>query len=261
MTDEAHHRPHHQPHTDQPLVLAARISGEAKSAFPDGAPKADEKKEELAKDAKAGETPAADAKKDEAAAAPGPNHVASGRINAIVVADTDILADRFWVEVREMLGQQVATPLAHNAAFVVGALENLTGSDDLIALRGRGVKERPFTLVEEIRRDAERSFRDKEQALTEKLRSVEQELKKLESSGEGGSVILTDAERQAIEKFRGEMLATRRELRNVKLALRHDIDSLDGWLKFANIALVPIAIGIAGIGWSIRQSRQRKTRS
>ena len=66
---------------DKELVLAARISGETKSAFSDGAPKADEKKEEPAKDAKAGEAPAADAKKDEAAAAPGPNHVASGRIN------------------------------------------------------------------------------------------------------------------------------------------------------------------------------------
>ena len=160
-----------------------------------------------------------------------------------------------------MMGQQVAMPLAHNAAFVVGALENLTGSDDLIALRGRGVKERPFTLVESIRRDAEREFREKEQALTEKLRNVEQELKKLEAAGEGGSVILTDAERQAIEKFRGEMLSTRRELRNVKLALRHDIDGLDGWLKFTNIALVPLAIGLVGIGWSLRQGRQRKKSS
>ncbi len=245
------------------LMLAARIAGEAKTAFPDGVPKADAKKDDAPKaDAnKPGETPPPEAKKDDAAAkaaGPGPNHVASGRINAIVVGDTDILADRFWVEAREMMGQQVVTPLAHNAAFVVGALENLTGSDDLIALRGRGVKERPFTLVESIRRDAELDFREKEQALTEKLRNVEQELKKLEAAGEDGSVILTDTERQAIEKFRGEMLSTRRELRNVKLALRHDIDSLDGWLKFTNIALVPLAIGLVGIGWSIRQSRQRK---
>jgi ABC-type uncharacterized transport system involved in gliding motility auxiliary subunit len=247
------------------LMLAARIAGEVKTAFPDGVPKADEKKAGAAKsDPKPGETPAPETKKDDAAAKPSgpdPNHVASGRINAIVVADTDILADRFWVEQREMMGQQVVTPLAHNAAFVVGALENLTGSDDLIALRGRGVKERPFTLVESIRRDSERDFREKEQALTEKLRNVEQELKKLEAAGEGGSVILSDAERQAIEKFRGEMLSTRRELRNVKLALRHDIDNLDGWLKFTNIALVPLAIGLFGVGWSLRHSRQRKKSS
>ena len=32
------------------------------------------------------------------------------------------------------------------------------------------------------------------------------------------------------------MLTVRRELRDVKLALRQDIDRLDGWLKFVNIA-------------------------
>jgi ABC-type uncharacterized transport system involved in gliding motility auxiliary subunit len=260
------------------LMLAARISGEAKSAFPDGPPKDEEKKaddkkagdkktdekstEDKKDDNKPGDTPPAEsgaAKTAESKPAPPASHVASGRINAVVVADTDLLADQFWVETREMLGQQVVMPNAHNAAFVVGALENLTGSDALIALRGRGVKERRFTLVESLRRDSEREFREKEQALTEKLRNVEQELKKLEATGEGGTVILSDTERQSIERFRGEMLATRRELRNVKLALRHDIDSLDGWLKFANIALIPAFLGLGGLGWSIWQSRRGKT--
>ena len=81
-----------------------------------------------AKDAKAKEE-----KPEGAAAKP---HKASGRINAIVIADTDLLADQFWVDVREFLGQQVAIPNASNAAFVVNALDNLSGSDALIALRG-----------------------------------------------------------------------------------------------------------------------------
>ena len=79
-----------------------------------------------------------------------------------------------------MMGQQMVIPTANNAAFVVGALENLTGSDALIALRGRGVKERPFTLVESSGATRSAQFREKEQALTEKL-NVEQELEKLES--------------------------------------------------------------------------------
>ncbi|HKZ95469.1 MAG TPA: GldG family protein [Hyphomicrobiaceae bacterium] len=254
----------------KPLVLAARVSGEAKSAFPDGAPKAEPKKDEKPAqskddpkegpkdgDGKPSEAavPADGEKKAEAASPP---HVASGKINAIVVADTDMLADRFWVEQRELLGQQVLIPHAHNAAFVLGGLENLSGSDALIALRGRGVKERPFTWVEDLRRDAERQFREKEQALTQKLKGVEAELQKLEQSGgEGGNVILSDAERQSIERFRTEMLDTRRQLRDVKLALRHDIDNLDGWLKFTNIAFVPLAIAFAGVGWSLWHGRQR----
>jgi ABC-type uncharacterized transport system involved in gliding motility auxiliary subunit len=253
----------------KPLMLAARISGTANSAFPDGAPKpakaeaGDKSKPDAAKqDGAKADAAKADAGKDAkpkeekpegAAAKP---HKASGQINAIVIADTDLLSDQFWVDVRDFLGQQVAIPNASNAAFIVNALDNLSGSDALIALRGRGAEDRPFKLVNDLRRDSEQRYREKEQALTAKLKEVQDQLTKLENAGEGGNVIVSESDRQAIEKFRGDMLATRRELREVKRALREDIDRLDGWLKFANIALVPMLIGVGGIGWAVRQRRR-----
>jgi ABC-type uncharacterized transport system involved in gliding motility auxiliary subunit len=256
------------------LMLVARVSGAANSAFPDGAPKPPPPKKEEADKAKddpkageakagepkAGEPKAAEPKsaqaKDEKPAAPDKPHKASGRVNAILVADADMLADQFWVEVRDFLGQQVAIPNASNAAFVVNALDNLSGSESLIALRGRGAEDRPFKLVNELRRDAERRYREKEQALTAKLKEVQDQLAKLEKAGEGGQVILSESDRGAVEKFRADMLSTRRELREVKRALRQDIDRLDGWLKFANIALVPILIGAGGLGWAAMRRRR-----
>jgi ABC-type uncharacterized transport system involved in gliding motility auxiliary subunit len=256
------------------LVLAARLSGVANSAFPDGAPKtaaADSKKAgDKAADSKPADTTAAasaDASKTKGAETAKPateqkatdDHATKGKINVIVVADTDLLADQFWVN-RNVMGQDVVIPTAHNAAFVVGALENLSGSDALIALRGRGVKERPFTLVEDLRRSAEQKFRAKEEALEGKLKSAQDELQKIQASGQGGDtgVILTDQEQQAVEKFRGEVLDTRRELRKVKLALRENIDDLEGWLKFANIAFVPLMLGAAAAGLSWRRTRRRR---
>src|SRR5690606_18386750 len=181
----------------------------------------------------------------------------SGNINVILVADTDLMADQFWAETRQMMGRSFVIPHAHNAAFIVGALENLTGSDDLIALRGRGIKERTFTLVEDLRRDAERQYREKEKALTEKLQNAEQELEKLQAAAAAGNVIVSDKERETIDSFRNQMIETRRELRHVKLALRQNIDRLDGWLKFANIALVPLLIAVGGVGWTVWRSRRR----
>jgi ABC-type uncharacterized transport system involved in gliding motility auxiliary subunit len=252
----------------KPLILAARIAGEARSSFPSGAPKAqDAKKPDEAKkdDAAKTDDPGKPAEKPaEAAAAPAkpdPGHVASGKINAIVIADTDLLADRFWVESREMMGQEFVIPSAGNAAFIVGALENLTGSDALIALRGRGIKDRTFTLVEDLRRDAERKFREKEQVLTERLKGVEQELAKLQTSAADGSIVLSEKEQASIESFKAQMLETRRELRQVKLALRQSIDRLDGWLQFANIALVPLLIAIGGVGWSLWRTRRARSAS
>jgi len=243
----------------KPLMLAARIAGQANSAYPDGAPKPPPKPEEAkAPDDKGKEdAPKPDQPKAaDASAAPAKPHKASGRINAIVVADSDLLADQFWVDVREFLGQQVAVPSASNAAFVVNALDNLSGSESLISLRGRGADSRPFQLVDELRRDAERRYREKEQSLTAKLKEVQDQLAKLESAGEGSAAILSEADRQAIEKFRADMLAVRRELREVKRALREDIDRLDGWLKFTNIALVPLLIGIGGAGWAALRRRR-----
>jgi ABC-type uncharacterized transport system involved in gliding motility auxiliary subunit len=248
------------------LVLAARVSGKASSAFPDGAPKAEAKKDEPpatpgSKDApKKNAAKGSEAKGAEKAAepaTPAKPHTASGSINVIVIADTDLLNDQFWVEVRDFLGQQVALPYAQNAAFVLAALDNLSGSDALISLRGRGISDRPFELVDRLRRDAERRFRDKEATLTAKLKEVQDQLSKLEKASEGENVVLSDKDRQAIEKFRAEMLVTRRELREVKRELRKDIDQLDGVLKFVNIAGVPLLIGVGGIGWAAYRRRRK----
>jgi ABC-type uncharacterized transport system involved in gliding motility auxiliary subunit len=230
----------------KPLWLAARVSGDVKSAFPGGAPPEPAKPDPAKPDA---------AKKPAEPAAAAKPALTSGRISAIVISDSDMLSDPLWVEVRDMLGQQMAMPTTHNATFVLAALENLSGSEALIGLRARGVNDRPFTHVENLRRDAERKFREKEQGLTEKLKTVQAELAKLET-GQGGGQLVSDKERQAVEKFRGEMLSVRRELRDVKLALRKDIDRLDGWLKFANIALVPLAIALGGLGYAIWRRRR-----
>jgi ABC-type uncharacterized transport system involved in gliding motility auxiliary subunit len=255
------------------LVLAARLSGDTKSAFPNGEPKAADasakKPDDKSKPANGDKKDAsADASKDAKKPAETPAvkeveqpQVKSGKINVIVIADTDLLADQFWVN-RSMMSQNVVIPTANNASFVVGAIENLSGSDALIALRGRGVKERPFTLVEDLQRSAEQKFRTQEKALEDKLKTAQNELQKIQSSGEGGNgVILTDKEQEAVEKFRGQMLDTRRELRKVKLALRQDIDSLGGWLKFANIGFIPLMLGAAAVGLSWRRSRQRRSKN
>jgi ABC-type uncharacterized transport system involved in gliding motility auxiliary subunit len=280
-----------------PLVLAARVSGDAKSAYPDGPPpppapekktetdaakdksadKAEDKAAKVPTKAPAAKTPAAKAadkkgapaktadkkaedKKVDAEAAktpPAPSakaHVAAGKVNVVVIADTDFIQDQFWLEVREFLGQQVAAPTAHNGALVLAALENLTGSDALISLRARGVADRPFDLVNDLRRLAEQRFRRSEQVLTARLKDLQTKLAGVKK-GDGEELVLTDKQRKEIEGFQRDYLEVRRELREVKRELRKDIDRLDGILKFVNIAAVPLLIGLAGIGWAYRRRR------
>lgn len=257
----------------KPLMLAARIGGEAKTAYPDGRPKDEDKAPDAPQDGAANKDAAATKAGGEAAKAgdpaktaekakPDASHVAAGRVNVVIVADSDMMADHFWVEVRGFLGQQMAIPQADNAGFVVNALENLSGGEALAGLRGRGVVERPFDRVTDIRRDAERRFRQKEEGLVAKLQDLQQKLARVETKGAEGaapqSVVLTDTEKQDVERFRGEMLTVRRELRDVKAELRRDIDQLDKWLQFLNIAAVPLAIGLGGLGFGLMRRRRNR---
>ena len=60
-------------------------------------------------------------------------------------------------------------------------------------------------------------------------------------------MILNEAQQQRLREFRGERAAVRKELRVVRHDLRKDIETLEGWLKFANIGLVPLLITIIGL--------------
>ena len=235
------------------LVLAARITGETRSAFPDGRPKPEAKPGEE----KAGDKPADPAAKDDKKGELVVPHFAIGPVNVILIADGDLLHDQFWVTVQELLGQRMAVPQAHNAVFVINALENLAGGEVLGSLRGRGVNDRPFERVANIRREAERRYREKEQALNAKLKELQGKLQQMETRVEGGQILLSDKDRQTIEGFRGEMVSVRRELRGVQAELRRDIDNLDGWLKFFNIAAVPLLIGIGGIAVGLSRRRRQ----
>ena len=108
---------------------------------------------------------------DEAKAAHLPESKAP--LNAIVIADADFLADGLWVRVQDFFGQRVPAPYAHNGNLLINAVDAMMGSEALIGLRSRGVFQRPFTYIQDIKRAAEREFRQKEQELLGKLTQAE----------------------------------------------------------------------------------------
>jgi ABC-type uncharacterized transport system involved in gliding motility auxiliary subunit len=236
----------------QPFILAARIRGKAATAFPDGKPGAD-----------SAEQADEDAAADEAGDDPDFVKESAEPINVIVVADTDVLADRFWVQVQSFLGIRMPTPIADNASFLVNSVDNLGGNDDLISLRSRGESLRPFDRVEDLRRLAEAQYRDKEQALQARLEETESKLAELQKERDpAGKMLLSPAQRTEIEKFRAEQLRTRRELRAVQHDLQKNIDRLGTILKFVNIGAIPLLIGLfataLGAAQWLRRARERQ---
>ncbi|MCG4454019.1 Gldg family protein [Pseudomonas sp. MMS21-TM103] len=199
--------------TGERYSLAARIDGPAQSAYPDGI----------------------EGRKDGLKQA--------DNINLIVVADTDMLTDRMWVQVQDFFGQRIPQPWADNASFTINALDNLAGSEALISVRSRGRFTRPFEVVEALQREAETRYREKEQALQARLADTEQKLAALQQNDDPSKALELTPEQQAtVRQFLQEKLKIRKELREVRYQLNADIEALGRTLKFVNIALMPLLL-------------------
>ena len=254
-------------------ILAAHVTGMADTAFPDGPPKPPEPaKPEAAEnpeasgppageagEKKAGETTPAAAKPAEAPAADWVNTSAQP-INIVVVADTDMLDDRFWMQTQDFFGQRVAVPTANNADFVANAVEVLAGGNDLVGLRSRGTSARPFEVVDRIERDAQERYSAEERALQQKLKDTQAKLADITGKDQANApTTLSPEQTKTIEEFRADMLQIRRQLRFVQGSLRGDIGRLKAGLEFLNIALIPILVaGVAVILGVLRLKRRSR---
>ncbi len=216
--------------------LAVRVTGDVKSAFPEGL------------------------RGDNGKLMPG--HVTESKqdIDVIAIADVDMLQDRFWVQLQEFYGQKIAYSTSNNIDFLINAIDDMIGSDGLISVRSRVGFSRPFDRVLALQREAEKKYRTKERELQKVLTETKQRIARMqvERSGSGDSILNQEQQKQIAES---EMLVnrTQQQLREVQGNLRKDIDTLDTQLKFFNIGLVPILIAIIAVisGWLRIRKRTR----
>jgi ABC-type uncharacterized transport system involved in gliding motility auxiliary subunit len=211
-------------------VIAARLRGLFHSAFPQRTGKG-----HLAQ-----------------AAAPG---------EVVLVADTDILSDRLWVQPTPFLGEQLLSAFANNGDFVANIIDNLSGSSALISIRGRATSQRPFTRVDELRRAADEKFRIKERELEGELIETERRLAQLQPS-KGGEAIANGSQlKRERDQFLKRKLEIRKQLRDVQHQLNAEIDALGKRLKFIDILLVPLLLALIGMGygaWRTRRARRHR---
>jgi len=246
-----------------PYTLAAYITGPAKTAFPNGKPVVPDESKNASKNTKKTVKKAAPDKEAVTDKQDAQLLQSKQDISVVLFADTDILDDRMWVQVEEFYGQPVATPWASNSDLIVNVLEKLSGSVDLIHVRGRGSYNRPFERVNALEREASEKFRDEQEKLQAKLTETEQHLKALTDANgdDSGAPSEPNAEQKAeIEKFQQERLQIRKKLREVQHNLNEDIDHLGSVLKVINILAVPVLIIIAALG-AIFIRRKRTTKS
>jgi len=231
--------------TPQAYVMAARIIGPAQTAFPGGQPPEDVE--------------------GEASAPSGEQLMQSdGPINVIVMADSDVFDDAIYVAQVNMGAGTQRVSGRDNDAFILNAVDFLMGSNDLLTLRARAISDRPFEVVEDLRRGAEASFLEEEQSLQARLDEVNQRLRELRGQvrgmGEDAAPELNLRRQQELARFRQEQVETRQRLREVQRSLRADIESLGFKIKAMNIALIPLLICLLALGLVVLHRMRRAER-
>ena len=169
----------------------------------------------------------------------------------VVVADSDLLDDAVWTRRQEVMGEQRRVAASGNGDFVLNLADSLTGGQALLSLRGRGLSERPFTVIEEIRRDAEARYRAREQRLAERVSQARERIASLQRRERETAVALSDAQRAEIDRLRADMLDARTELRAVQHELRAGVAAIESrvqalvtWTVPAIVALLALALAL-----------------
>ncbi|MBI5767007.1 MAG: GldG family protein [Verrucomicrobia bacterium] len=227
-------------------TIAAMVTGKLKTAFPDGAPK-DEPKPDDKKDAP--KTP--DPKPQTPALSE-----SKGTSTLFVIADTDWLFDDYSVRKMNFFGQTVAEPFNDNLALASNTIEFLGGSQDLISIRGKGTSLRPFTVVRSMEVEAQKKYQEKLTALDARLQQVQTKLSELQGKKtEGNRLVASPEVAKAIEDFQKQSATMRGERREIRRALREDIDRLENKLLALNLLASPLLV--IAFGFLFHRARKK----
>lgn len=233
-------------------TIAALVTGKFKSAFPNGAPKEEEKKDDAGK-------PDDPAKKatPPAPAADAPHLTESKTTSTLfVIADTDWLFDDYSVQKMNFFGQVAAQPLNDNLALAANTADFLGGSPDLIGIRGKGSSLRPFVVVRVMEAKAQKKYQDKLTELDARLAEVQRKLSDIQGKKtEGNRLVATPEVAKAIEEFQKQQAAIQGERREIRRALREDIDALENRLLIVNLLTSPLLVGAFGF-WFYRARKK-----
>ncbi len=231
--------------------LVTHLSGNFKTAFPDGKPKQEtpeaappenkEKKEDAPKDNSLKQ-----------AVKPG---------NVFLIADVDAFFDRFAYNVQNFGGMQVANPANGNAALLLNLLDQATGSEYLIGSRSRAATRRPFTVIQEMEAEFNKEVGSKIEDFQAKLQETQTKLQNLQAQKAQGSELFLSPEQEAeIAKLREQQVDYARLTRELQKDLRRQKDKLAGKITLLNVAAMPALVILFGLALFLKRRSSTRAR-
>lgn len=238
-------------------VLVARLSGEFKTAFPDGDPSKveEEEPEETAEEGEeveggddAAEENDTSLKKSEA----------PGRV--ILVSDVDFIYDANVVRRSQIPGLNIVIPemLNENLTLVQNAAEQLSGDPDLINVRSRTSVRRPFTKQNEWYREAQDKYAAEVANFSAKASEVETRLNSIlsQTPEDIDQALLSPEVQDELRKLQEQEVEFRRRERELQKEVTKEFRRKLATYKFGNALIMPAIVILFGIGLAIARRKR-----
>ncbi|MES2440592.1 MAG: Gldg family protein [Verrucomicrobiota bacterium] len=224
--------------------LVTHLSGKFKTAFPEGKPKPTTEGTEN-KDA-----PKVESLKE--GVSPG---------NVFLIGDVDAFYDRFAYNVQNFGGTQMATPSNGNSSLLFNLLDQAIGSKYLIGSRSRSAIARPFTVVQKMEADFNKTVGAKIEEFQAKQKAAQEKLSELQAQKSRGSELyLSPAQEAEIKKLREEQVEYSKLIREQEKDLRRQKDKLAGKITLLNVAAMPALVVLIGLALFIKRRSATRAR-
>jgi len=181
--------------------------------------------------------------------------VAEADCAVAVFADVDFISDILAYQ-DSFFGKII---VGDNSTLMLNAIDDLTGSSDLISIRSRGNFQRPFTVVDEIEKQAEKETAEEVakinaeiQGFTNELQSILASAKEEKAEVVGGSIIQKQREIELKKR------QAQRQLLEVNKKRHQRIEHLGNMLRNFNMLTAPGVILVIAIVLGIRRSIRKR---
>jgi ABC-type uncharacterized transport system involved in gliding motility auxiliary subunit len=181
--------------------------------------------------------------------------------NVFLIADVDAFYDRFAYNIQNFGGTQMASPANGNATLLFNILDQAVGSKHLIGSRSRSAISRPFTVVQKMEADFNKTVGAKIEEFQEKQKAAQQKLSDLQAQKTRGSELsLSPAQEAEIKKLRQEQVEYSKLIREQEKDLRRQKDKLGGKITLLNVAAMPALVVLIGLGFFFQRRRATRAR-
>jgi len=235
---------------DKPVAMGYLVTGKLASSFPDGIEIEVKSQEQVSSD------PNSQNKKDKKITKKITGLTQAEEDCAVVVfSDVDFITDMLAYN-NFFFGKAV---VGDNSSLMLNAIEDLSGSTDLISIRSRGNFKRPFTVVDQIEARAEAETANEEARINAEIAGFQSELQSILSTAKKGEEkVIGSTILQKKKDLELKIHQARRQLRNVKMNKRRHIEQLGNLLRNFNMLTAPAIILLVAVLLGLRRSLRKR---